>query len=107
MVHLPFAHPRAGTLDVDQWPELYAATSGMAELIVLRCPQCRDVPRRCRCALGYIRPRHSRFSKLKEAALWAASFVISVQCFYWQRYILPSSSFVMVPGWHLKPLRVA
>src|SRR5260370_11456676 len=56
MVRLPFAHPRAGTLDVDQWPELYAAVSG-AELIVLRCPQCRDVPRGCRCALGGISVR--------------------------------------------------
>jgi hypothetical protein len=27
--------------------------------------------------------------------------------FYWQGYILPSSSFVMVPGWQRKPLRVA
>jgi len=48
-----------------------------------------------------------RSARTKEAAQEAASFTKSIQCCYWQGYILPSSSFVMVPGWQTKPLRVA
>ena len=40
---------------------------------------------------------------LSEAAFGAASFHPSSA--YWQTYIIPSSSLVMVPGVHLMPLR--